>query len=110
MPGPADSPKALAGFTRVSRVMTGDHADLVRAALIVVFVLLGLQLMWAARILVLTAFLGVLLRSCRVPRRGCARAARIPPWDRVAAHHLRRRRPHRHPWRVVGADAYHAVA
>ncbi len=37
-----------------------DSKDLVRAALIVVATLVGLQLLWAARFLVLTAFLGVL--------------------------------------------------
>ena len=41
-------------------LLTADHTDLVRAALVVVFVLLGLQFLWATRILALTAFLGVL--------------------------------------------------
>ncbi len=36
------------------------RADLVRSALLVVAVLIGLQLLWSARLLVLTAFLGVL--------------------------------------------------
>jgi len=37
-----------------------SQSDLVRAALVVVATLVGLQLLWAARFLVLTAFLGVL--------------------------------------------------
>jgi predicted PurR-regulated permease PerM len=37
------------------------QSDLVRAALVVVATLVGLQLLWAARFLVLTAFLGVLI-------------------------------------------------
>ncbi len=37
-----------------------SRSDLVRAALVVVAALVGLQLLWAARFLVLTAFLGVL--------------------------------------------------
>lgn len=37
-----------------------SQSDLVRAALVVVAALVGLQLLWAARFLVLTAFLGVL--------------------------------------------------
>jgi predicted PurR-regulated permease PerM len=45
---------------RAPRLVTADHADLVRAALTVVFVLLALQLLWAARFLALTAFIGVL--------------------------------------------------
>lgn len=56
---PQDQPPKGGGLL-AARLLTTDHADLVRAALIVVFVLLGLQLLWAARILALTAFLGVL--------------------------------------------------
>ncbi len=37
------------------------QSDLVRAALVVVATLVGLQLLWSARFLVLTAFLGVLI-------------------------------------------------
>ncbi|MBK7905772.1 MAG: hypothetical protein IPJ78_04325 [Gemmatimonadetes bacterium] len=37
-----------------------SQSDLVRAALVVVATLVGLQLLWAARFLVLTTFLGVL--------------------------------------------------
>ena len=37
-----------------------SQSDLVRAALVVVATLVGLQLLWAARFLVLTAFLGIL--------------------------------------------------
>ncbi|MBW7932214.1 MAG: AI-2E family transporter [Gemmatimonadaceae bacterium] len=55
-----------------------------RAALIIVFVLLGLQLLWAARILALTAFLGVLFGLGAVPavdalaRRGFRRGVASP--------------------------------
>jgi predicted PurR-regulated permease PerM len=38
-----------------------SQSDLVRAALVVVATLVGLQLLWAARFFVLTAFLGVLI-------------------------------------------------
>lgn len=54
-----DTPPRTSALRAMSG-LTADHADLVRAALIIVFVLLGLQLLWAARILALTAFLGVL--------------------------------------------------
>lgn len=37
-----------------------SQTELVRAAIVVVAILVGLQLLWAARLLVLTAFLGVL--------------------------------------------------
>ena len=57
-----DAPNpAPAGPAVPSRpLISANHADLVRAALIVVGVLLGLQLLWAARFLALTAFIGVL--------------------------------------------------
>jgi predicted PurR-regulated permease PerM len=42
------------------RLLTAEHADLVRAALIVLAVLIALQALWAARILALTAFIGIL--------------------------------------------------
>src|SRR5512133_368732 len=58
-PALQDSPPRT-GAVRGLSGLTTEHADLVRAALIIVFVLLGLQLLWAARILALTAFLGVL--------------------------------------------------
>lgn len=64
--------------------LTAEHADLVRAALIIVFVLLGLQLLWAARILALTAFLGVLFGLGAAPavdaleRRGFRRGIASP--------------------------------
>ncbi|MDQ8153101.1 MAG: AI-2E family transporter [Gemmatimonadota bacterium] len=66
------------------RIISADHADLVRAALVVVFVLLGLQLLWAARILALTAFLGVLFGLGASPavdaleRRGIRRGVGSP--------------------------------
>lgn len=59
----SDSPgisSAVNGGSRTSRLLTADHADLVRAALMVVFALVGLQLLWAARFLALTAFIGIL--------------------------------------------------
>jgi len=62
-PSPApDAPKtAPAGPPATGRpLISANHADLVRAALIVVGVLLGLQLLWAARFLALTAFIGIL--------------------------------------------------
>ena len=64
--------------------LTTEHADLVRAALIIVFVLVGLQLLWAARILALTAFLGVLFGLGAAPavtlleRRGFRRGIASP--------------------------------
>lgn len=64
--------------------LTAEHADLVRAALIIVFVLLGLQLLWAARILALTAFLGILFGLGAAPavdaleRRGFRRGVASP--------------------------------
>lgn len=36
------------------------RGDLVRASLLVIFILVGLQLLWSARLLVMTAFLGIL--------------------------------------------------
>lgn len=50
-------------------------SDLVRAALIVVATLVGLQLLWAARLLILTAFLGILfgLSAARAVDAICAR-------------------------------------
>lgn len=68
----------------VPRVLSAGHTDLVRAALVVVFVLLGLQLLWAARILALTAFLGVLFGLGAAPavdaleRRGIRRGVGSP--------------------------------
>ena len=62
-PSPApDAPNpAPAGPPATGRpLISANHADLVRAALIVVGVLLGLQLLWAARFLALTAFIGIL--------------------------------------------------
>ncbi|MBM3906466.1 MAG: AI-2E family transporter [Gemmatimonadetes bacterium] len=65
-------------------MLTAEHADLVKAALIIVFVLLGLQLLWAARILALTAFLGVLFGLGAAPavsaleRRGFRRGIAAP--------------------------------
>lgn len=44
--------------TPVERPLT--RGDLVRAALVVIFILVALQLLWAARLLVMTAFLGIL--------------------------------------------------
>ncbi|MHB8839832.1 MAG: AI-2E family transporter [Gemmatimonadaceae bacterium] len=64
--------------------LTAEHADLVKAALIIVLVLVGLQLLWAARILALTAFLGVLFGLGAVPavdaleRRGFRRGIASP--------------------------------
>src|SRR5512140_2311868 len=74
----------IAGSFPNLRVLTTDHADLVRAALIVVFVLLGLQLLWSARTLALTAFLGMLFGLGAVPavdaleRRGIRRGVGSP--------------------------------
>jgi len=82
-PAPLDSsarPTALRGLSG----LTAEHADLVRAALIIVFVLLGLQLLWEARILALTAFLGILFGLGAVPavdaleRRGFRRGIASP--------------------------------
>lgn len=73
-----------AGALRGMSSLTAEHADLVRAALIIVFVLLGLQLLWAARILALTAFLGVLFGLGASPavdaleRRGVRRGVASP--------------------------------
>lgn len=78
---PAPTPSAS---PRGARRLTPEHGDLVRAALIIVFVLLGLQLLWAARILALTAFLGVLFGLGAVPavdalaRRGFRRGVASP--------------------------------
>ncbi|MDP1889386.1 MAG: AI-2E family transporter [Gemmatimonadaceae bacterium] len=82
-PAPMDSP-ARTGALRGIPSLTAEHADLVRAALIIVFVLLGLQLLWAARILALTAFLGVLFGLGAAPavdaleRRGFRRGVASP--------------------------------
>jgi predicted PurR-regulated permease PerM len=46
--------------TRPRRLVSLNHMDLVRAALIVIFALLALQLLWAARFLALTGFIGIL--------------------------------------------------
>ena len=86
-PDPASAPQhqpPKGGGLLAARLLTTDHADLVRAALIVVFVLLGLQLLWAARILALTAFLGVLFGLGASPgvdaleRRGLRRGVGSP--------------------------------
>jgi predicted PurR-regulated permease PerM len=84
--GPADAPGPTPPVpsTRRSTRLTAEHADLVRAALIIVFVLLALQLLWSARILALTAFLGVLFGLGAVPavdaleRRGFRRGIASP--------------------------------
>jgi predicted PurR-regulated permease PerM len=54
VPASYDPPEPRSAVAPVSR------SDLVRAALVVVATLVGLQLLWSARFLVLTAFLGVL--------------------------------------------------
>jgi len=54
VPAPFESPEPRVPVAPVSQ------SDLVRAALVVVATLVGLQLLWSARFLVLTAFLGVL--------------------------------------------------
>jgi len=60
-PAPDTRHPAPAGVAEPGRrLISANHADLVRAALIVVGVLLGLQLLWAARFLALTAFIGIL--------------------------------------------------
>jgi predicted PurR-regulated permease PerM len=75
---------APAGGRRIAGMLTAEHADLVKAALIIVFVLLGLQLLWSARILALTAFLGVLFGLGAAPavsaleRRGFRRGIAAP--------------------------------
>lgn len=82
-PAPSDSPARPSALRGLSG-LTAEHADLVRAALIIVFVLLGLQLLWAARILALTAFLGVLFGLGASPavdaleRRGFRRGVASP--------------------------------
>lgn len=61
-----------------------SRSDLVKAALAVVFALVGLQLLWEARLLVLTAFLGVLFGLGAAPgvdaleRRGLRRGFGAP--------------------------------
>ncbi len=55
MSSPPLSPRPSAPIRAVSQ------SDLVRAALVVVATLVGLQLLWSARFLVLTTFLGILL-------------------------------------------------
>lgn len=83
IPATPESP-APPGARRGISGLTAEHADLVRAALIIVFVLLGLQLLWAARILTLTAFLGILFGLGAVPavdaleRRGFRRGIASP--------------------------------
>jgi predicted PurR-regulated permease PerM len=63
---------------------TASRSDLVRAALVVVFTLVGLQLLWEARLLALTAFLGVLFGLGAAPavdalaRRGMRRGIAAP--------------------------------
>ena len=82
-PAPQDSPSRAGALGGIPS-LTAEHADLVRAALIIVFVLLGLQLLWAARILALTAFLGVLFGLGAAPavdaleRRGFRRGVASP--------------------------------
>ena len=82
-PAPQDSPSRTGALGGIPS-LTAEHADLVRAALIIVFVLLGLQLLWAARILALTAFLGVLFGLGASPavdaleRRGFRRGVASP--------------------------------
>jgi predicted PurR-regulated permease PerM len=82
-PSPLDAPSRTGTSLGISG-LTAEHADLVRAALIIVFVLLGLQLLWAARILALTAFLGVLFGLGASPavdaleRRGFRRGVASP--------------------------------
>ncbi|MBI2408694.1 MAG: AI-2E family transporter [Gemmatimonadetes bacterium] len=84
--GPADAPVPTPPVPPARRAtrLTAEHADLVRAALIIVFVLLALQLLWSARILALTAFLGVLFGLGAVPavdaleRRGFRRGIASP--------------------------------
>jgi len=79
--GPSPAP---AGLPWGAVLLTTQRGDLVRAALTVVFVLMGLQLLWAARILALTAFLGVLFGLGAVPavdaleRRGLRRGIASP--------------------------------
>ena len=78
------TPPAVNGGSRAARLLTADHADLVRAALMVVFALVGLQLLWAARFLALTAFIGILFGLGAVPgvdaleRRGLRRGIGSP--------------------------------
>jgi predicted PurR-regulated permease PerM len=78
------TPPAVNGGSRVTRLLTADHADLVRAALMVVVALVGLQLLWAARFLALTAFIGILFGLGAAPgvdaleRRGLRRGIGSP--------------------------------
>ncbi|MEK6611196.1 MAG: AI-2E family transporter [Gemmatimonadota bacterium] len=82
----SDSPGTppVNGGSRTTRLLTADHADLVRAALMVVFALVGLQLLWAARFLALTAFIGILFGLGATPgvdaleRRGLRRGIGSP--------------------------------
>ncbi|MBA4072683.1 MAG: hypothetical protein C0497_12730 [Gemmatimonas sp.] len=82
-PATPDTPPRTSALRGISS-LTAEHADLVRAALIIVFVLLGLQLLWAARILALTAFLGILFGLGAAPavdaleRRGFRRGIASP--------------------------------
>lgn len=82
-PPTAPTPSPAASSRGPGR-LTPEHADLVRAALIIVFVLLGLQLLWSARMLALTAFLGVLFGIGASPavdaleRRGISRGIGSP--------------------------------
>ncbi len=82
-PAAPNTPLRTSALRTVSS-LTAEHADLVRAALIIVFVLLGLQLLWEARILALTAFLGVLFGLGASPavdaleRRGFRRGVASP--------------------------------
>lgn len=84
IPGTPDARPLPTGPRRIAGRLTTEHSDLVKAALIIVFVLVGLQLLWAARILALTAFLGVLFGLGAAPavdaleRRGFRRGIASP--------------------------------
>lgn len=78
-----DSPSPLEPPTS-PRLLSADHADLVRAALLVILFLIGLQFLWAARFLALTAFIGLLFGLGATPavdaleRRGLRRGVGSP--------------------------------
>lgn len=82
--GSPGTPSAGGDPAPSASVQTADHGYLVRAALIVVVMLVGLQLLWAARFLALTAFIGVLFGLGATPgvdaleRRGLRRGIGSP--------------------------------
>jgi predicted PurR-regulated permease PerM len=82
--GTSGTPSASGDPAPSASLPATDHGYLVRAALIVVVMLVGLQLLWAARFLALTAFIGVLFGLGATPgvnaleRRGLRRGIGSP--------------------------------